>query len=52
MSIQELTDEISVLSAFIRDIDEKDDLVTPIKEVIMIPLIKRIKFLTKQLEKY
>lgn len=38
-TIQEVCDEISVISAFLRDTDERGELVPPVEDIIKQPLI-------------
>ena len=45
MSLYEIMDEISVLSAFLRDLDQQGELCSPIKEVIMTPIMRRMVYL-------
>ncbi len=47
--IIEYCDEISVLSAFLRDTDKNNELVSPVKEIIYDPIVNRIAFLVKEL---
>ena len=50
-SLNELMDELSVLAAFVRDLDTENQYTPPVCDVIHGPLIKRMEEIIKLVKK-